>query len=318
MHVDLDLTSDCNFRCRHCGDLARGLLNHGGLPRNIIEALLDDLQTLAVYEVALIGGGEPTVSAHFADTVRGLHERGIRCGVVTNGSCISDAALAAMQKGCEWVRVSLDAATEDTYRKVHKPKGDVGFANVAENIERMIAAMGRRVGVSFLITALNAHEIHAATQLAKAWGAAYMRIRPMQHPRTGRPVILPRLDQLNNQLASAAACGDEQFVVSLGDAIGDLGGASLQPKDYRSCHAQAFGATIAGDGRVYVCSKWRGEVWACVGDLKYERFTALWNGPRRKAVLDVLSPAVACTHVYCHAHPLNLMLSRRLPTPTRL
>ncbi len=309
MHVDLDLTTDCNYRCRHCGDLARGLLNHGGLSRELIDALLDDFRAMAVHEVVLIGGGEPTLSPHFEHAVRGLHDCGIECGVVTNGSGMSAAALDAMRVGCTWVRVSLDAATTETYAKVHNPNDKSTLDTVAENVRRMVLAMGARVGVSFLITPLNIHEIEAAAKLAKAWGASYIRIRPMQHPITGNPLALAGTLDVGAQLDAAVRWRDATFDVSIGESMAIDGRAVMQPKGYQRCRAQAFGATISGEGHVYVCSKWRGEPWACIGDLHVERFSMIWKGARRAALLDALSPARQCERIYCHAHPLNELLA---------
>jgi MoaA/NifB/PqqE/SkfB family radical SAM enzyme len=309
MHVDLDLTTECNYRCRHCGDLARGLLNHGGLSRELLDALLDDLRAMAVHEVVLIGGGEPMLSPYFAHALRSLHEYGIACGVVTNGSGMSDAALEAMRVGCTWVRVSLDAATTETYAKIHNPDDNSTLDTVAENVRRMVTSMGARVGVSFLITPLNMHEIEAATRMAKAWGASYIRIRPMQHPITGNPLALAGTVDVGAQLDAAARWRDAVFDVSIGESMAMNGRAAMQPKGYGRCRAQAFGTTISGEGRVYVCSKWRGEPWACIGDLHEERFAAIWKGARRAALLDALSPARQCEHIYCHAHPLNELLA---------
>lgn len=307
IRVDLDLTSECNYRCRHCGDLARNLLNRGGLPWGIIEPLLDDLAALKVEEVALIGGGEPTLSPHLAKTLRGLRARRIASGVVTNGSCLSDAALDAMATCCAWIRVSLDAASADTYVRVHKPPRDVTFDQVLLNLERMIARMASRVGVSFLITPLNIREVAEAAARVKSMGAAYIRIRPMQHPITGESLALPSRGDLNDELRQAMALADDAFEVSLGEMTDSAatGKNVVQEKRYSRCHAQAFGATIAGDGKVYVCSKWRGEPWACIGDLTCERLWDIWHGDRRRAVTGNLDPSRNCRHVYCHAHALN-------------
>ena len=310
MHVDLDLTSDCNYRCRHCGDLARNLLNRGGLSWDLIEPLLDDLQALRVHEVALIGGGEPTLSPHCVDTLHGLHAREIHTGVVSNGSRLTDTMLDAMDASCDWVRVSLDAGTADIYARVHKPESGVSFEHILATLKRMIERIGRRVGISYLITPLNMHEIALAAQVTKSIGAAYIRIRPMQHPITGAPVSLPSRSDVMMELRRAAAFADDTFEVSLGEMTEPVATRTnaMQPKPYHVCHAQAFGATIAGDGKVYVCSKWRGEAWACIGDLRRERLWAIWHGSQRKEVIATLTPSVKCQHVYCHAHPLNMLL----------
>lgn len=306
LRVDLDLTSDCNYQCRHCGDLARGLLNRGGLSQELIEPLLDDLKVLRVHEVILIGGGEPTRSPHFVETVRGLRQRGLRYGLVTNGSQLTPAMLDALHDGCDWVRISLDAATAKTYAMVHKPEPGIHFENVVANTRRMIERLGSRAGVSYLVTPLNAHELARAARLVKGLGAAYLRVRPMQHPLTGAAVAWPARIDLRAEVKRAKALADGTFQVSIGETMHM--GLEKQEKVYGMCHAQAFATTIAGDGAVYVCSKWRGESWACIGDLREERLWAIWHGARRQKLVQGLNPSRRCQHVYCHAHPLNDVL----------
>lgn len=307
MRVDLDLTSECNYRCRHCGDLARGLLNRGGLSWTAINPLLDDLQRLGAHEVALIGGGEPTLSPHFVETVKGLRARGIGCGLVTNGSRLTSDMLEAMDAGCDWVRVSLDAGTAATYARVHKTGTEVTFEKVIANLRRMIERMGSRVGVAYLITPINAQELAVATALVKAIGAAYIRVRPMQHPITGAAIELPERLNLAREIELAKAHECDAFEVSLGETAWPAAQRSEapQPKPYRRCHAQAFGVTIAGDGKVYACSKWRGQRFACIGDLHLDRLWDIWHGDRRRNAVAKLDPSKRCQNIYCHAHPLN-------------
>src|SRR5690606_26130382 len=155
---------------------------------------------------------------------------------------------------------------------------------------------------SFLITPSNTHEIARAAQLVKSIGAAYIRIRPMQHPISGTPLVMPSRCCLTRELEHARTMADVTFDVSVGEMTEAR--ASVQQKSYHACHAQAFGLTIAGDGKVYVCSKWRGKDWACIGDVHAERLSAIWYGDRRRTVVRGLDPSSTCARVYCHAHPL--------------
>ena len=72
--------------------------------------------------VIIIGGGEPTAYKGFEDIVRHLKAMNIQIGVVTNGSMMKKIeAVAEVLDERDWVRLSLDSGTNETFRAMHKP-----------------------------------------------------------------------------------------------------------------------------------------------------------------------------------------------------
>jgi len=119
--INLDATTICNYRCDHCVDM--DILN-----KNIHyehENLKDSLTYLAekgLRSVIIIGGGEPTAYKGFEDIVRHLKSMNIQIGVVTNGSLMRKIeAVADVLDERDWVRLSLDSGTNETFRAMHKP-----------------------------------------------------------------------------------------------------------------------------------------------------------------------------------------------------
>ena len=119
--INLDVTTACNYRCDHCVDM--DILN-----KNINyehEKLKDSLTYLAekgLRSVIIIGGGEPTAYKGFEDIVRHLKAMNIQIGVVTNGSMLKKIeAVADVLEAKDWVRLSLDSGTNETFRAMHKP-----------------------------------------------------------------------------------------------------------------------------------------------------------------------------------------------------
>ncbi len=119
--INLDVTTACNYRCDHCVDM--DILN-----KNINyehEKLKDSLTYLAekgLRSVIIIGGGEPTAYKGFEDIVRHLKAMSIQIGVVTNGSMMKKIeAVADVLEPRDWVRLSLDSGTNETFRAMHKP-----------------------------------------------------------------------------------------------------------------------------------------------------------------------------------------------------
>ena len=119
--INLDVTTACNYRCDHCVDM--DILN-----KNINyehEKLKDSLTYLAekgLRSVIIIGGGEPTAYKGFEDIVCHLKAMNIQIGVVTNGSMLKKIeAVADVLEAKDWVRLSLDSGTNETFRAMHKP-----------------------------------------------------------------------------------------------------------------------------------------------------------------------------------------------------
>jgi hypothetical protein len=120
--INLDLTTACNYECAHCIDW--DILN--GRAKYEYEKLLESLEqmiALGLRSVILIGGGEPTLHPKFCDTVRFLKERGTEVAIVSNGSRNEKIfEIAGDFNGKDWVRLSLDSGSNDTFIRMHRPK----------------------------------------------------------------------------------------------------------------------------------------------------------------------------------------------------
>lgn len=121
--INLDPTSACNYACDHCVD--KDILNTGR--QYDFEALrqsLDSLHKNGLKSVIIIGGGEPTLYGHFEDLVYFLKERDMQVAVVSNGTGMNRIERIGHLFGKDdWVRLSLDSASEEKFRAMHKPKG---------------------------------------------------------------------------------------------------------------------------------------------------------------------------------------------------
>ena len=110
--INLDLTSACNFACPHCVDSK--IINTGEyLNTEAVKRSLDILQSHGLLSVILLGGGEPTLHKDFDEIVHYIKSMGLQLGIVTNGSKLGRVAnITALLEKHDWVRLSLDAASE--------------------------------------------------------------------------------------------------------------------------------------------------------------------------------------------------------------
>src|SRR5262245_30724380 len=114
LSVNLDLTTACNYACDHCIDLE--ILNSGiAYEEKALRASLAEMARRGLRSVILIGGGEPTVYPGFVAFTRYLKDLGLSVAIVSNGGR-NERILEVVDRfdGRDWVRLSLDAGTDDT------------------------------------------------------------------------------------------------------------------------------------------------------------------------------------------------------------
>src|SRR5688572_14070939 len=138
LSINLDLTTACNYRCDHCIDW--DILNSGVKHRE--DELLNSLQEMAargMRSVILIGGGEPTVYPRFVEIVRFLkQELHQMVAVVSNGGRNDRIFEAAEFLGPgDWVRLSLDSGTDETFQKMHKPRQPITLDQICEWVPKI-------------------------------------------------------------------------------------------------------------------------------------------------------------------------------------
>jgi len=120
----------------------------------VVDAAVKDSAPPAC-NMILIGGGEPTLYPGFAPMVEFCKGLGLQVAVVSNGSR-NDRILAAapfFTKG-DWVRLSLDAGSNEVFRRMHNPSSKtLSLDEICGWIPKIKAVNpDLQVGFSFVIT----------------------------------------------------------------------------------------------------------------------------------------------------------------------
>jgi wyosine [tRNA(Phe)-imidazoG37] synthetase (radical SAM superfamily) len=102
-----------------------------------IEKVIDTLHSHGLLSVILIGGGEPTLHPDFEAVVETIKRKGIQVGIATNGSRLEKIeAIADRLEEKDWVRISIDAASEETFKKLHQPRTKLTLHQILEKAKR--------------------------------------------------------------------------------------------------------------------------------------------------------------------------------------
>ncbi|MGX7823948.1 radical SAM protein [Actinokineospora sp. 24-640] len=312
--VDLDPTTLCDLACPEC--ISSSVLHTGQFGRDRISDLADELSAAGVKAVILIGGGEPLMHRAIGTVIRTLHDGGVALGLVTNGTLIG-RYLDELAGMLSWVRVSIDAATADTYDKFRPSKRKTTvFPLVIENMRRLAERKSGRLGYSFLlmqrfdadgrVTDTNYDEVYAAGVLAKDIGCDYFEMKAMldaEHFTVNQRA--EDIEKVEAQLAALRELEDDSFRLlgSSNWAAVRMGSDPVQPKDYATCATAELRTTITPNG-VYVCPYHRGNERGLIGDIATTPFDRMWA----EADTSVIDPRADCRFV-CARHPTNLAVA---------
>ncbi len=114
---------------------------------------------------------------------------------------------------CDWVRISLDAATADVHHAIH---GSRDFFRIVDNVALLARqSADTLVGLNFVAEPRNYRQIRDFAQLGKSLGVGYASIRCVFDPRHPPPQAMRM--HMRSQAAAARQFEDRDFRVFLGN-----------------------------------------------------------------------------------------------------
>lgn len=329
--INLDLTSACNFRCPHCVD--SGIINTGeSLDLDTVRQSIDMLKDKGLLSVILIGGGEPTLHRDFEEIVRFAKERNLQVGIATNGSRLERVErVAGLLETGDWLRLSLDAAKEDTFRKSHHPASNVTLRGILENAGQIKKSNPKiSLGYSFVIVwegiqynghglTPNINEIPEAVSLAMEYSFDYVSYKPCllrlegsgkeslfdpPDPEREAKVIHEIQARMNEaEMLQSGALKILKSVNLQAMLAGTLHELKVQP---RVCHSQFFRTVLAPSG-VFHCPALRGvplgRIAGSDGYKDRECFSLTHENLDRS--IETFDAGRECSVVVCFYHHVN-------------
>lgn len=318
--VELDPTAACDLACPGC--ISEDLIALGN--RFTDDRLLElgqEMINFGVKAVILIGGGEPLAHRKVGELIALLGKNDVHIGITTNGSFI-DRHLDMIAEYSKWTRVSMDAATEETFARLRPTKGANAknkFQKITSNMRLLAQVKKGKLGYSFLIQTpadgagieSNIPEIYPAAVLARDIGCDYFEVKPSYQFRQGVDHALtkhPRelMEQARTEIARLDELESDTFrVMRAINLEPSLNGVDTpQAKGYKGCPSTQLRTTVTPTG-VFVCPYWRGKEHMRVGDAVTQSFKDLWLGSRRAEVMERLDASKDC-NFHCLRNDTNL------------
>ncbi|SFU55310.1 radical SAM additional 4Fe4S-binding SPASM domain-containing protein [Xenorhabdus koppenhoeferi] len=172
IHVDFDMTNACNLACRHC-HAASGKRQDNELTTAEIKNIISQLHESGVIDLTL-AGGEPFLRPDMSEILAHAQSCfGLYTTVVTNGTLLNKKIIKTLANECPDIsfNISIDGSTPDSldilrHRKNRDQKRrELLFSQIISGAESL-SATGLSLGVSFVVSGMNADELEGVYRLA--------------------------------------------------------------------------------------------------------------------------------------------------------
>lgn len=345
LSINLDVTTACNYRCDHCVDY--DILNTGvRYEHDKLKSSLSEMAARGLKSVIVIGGGEPTVDPGFEDVIRHMKGLGIKVGVVTNGSMMDKIlAVADVLEPEDWVRLSLDSGTNETFAAMHKPrKKHVTLDWICEQIAPIKEKNPNfNLGFSFIIVwndceaneaqiIDNVGEIVEAAERAKKAKFDYISFKPFLNraERNNAEIVGltqdeqavdPVMARIRAEVDKAKAFGGDGFRVieSTNLKVLENGTYANYTDQPRHCHMQFFRQVLSPLG-LFNCPVYRHVDQAKIGE-KHAYADAATLLETQKSTLRLIEAFDAheeCKEVTCLYNHVNWFIEDLIAHPDKL
>jgi len=188
-------TNRCNLACPTCPTGTGKISPLPDLTPEAFGVALDGLPGLR--NLALWNYGEPTMNRHLPGLIAEAKRRGV--GVVKVSSNVhflnGDRGLPLLESGLDVLILSVDGASEETYRRFRQHGS---FARVSESVralcrEKKARGLTKpRIELQFIAMRHNEHELDEIRRLAAEWGVDRLRIKTVGADDPGNRDLVPR------------------------------------------------------------------------------------------------------------------------------
>lgn len=318
IHMRIGIMGACNMRCNFCNFHSPNEENFydlfsfkDSIPTDKAVRLMQEFAATGGRAVTFCGSGECTIHPGYSKICAAAHEAGLRIGLITNGSRLSNPVVAdCIAATHTWVRIGLNAGTAANFKDITRDH-DGTFATFETTPRALRAAAvdpDFRVGFNYVITAQNYTEIRLAAALAARSGAHYVRFEPEFYTALGHQSVEEVMAAVSDALAEVAALGTEDFEVSVPKLDrGPMDQVEAVEGDFEQCHYSRFVTAVGADGNLYPCPQVHLNSRYLIGNVLQDGYLQVLEGGKR-AEWEASNPRRTDLCKSCFYRPQNELL----------
>jgi MoaA/NifB/PqqE/SkfB family radical SAM enzyme len=291
----LETTNRCDSKCQTCIRTFQSLEPPADLTLARVKAVVEQFPVLD--RVVLHGIGEPLLNVEIFEIVEYLKSRSAI--VLFNSDAISltaRRALRLIESGLDELRVSLDAATRQTYRTL---RGVDQFDRVVANVRRLVqlererSRSAPRVSLWFTAARANLPELPAFVRLAADLGVAEIYVQRLVFNGLGLATadnaLHGRLERQERDLLDEAQELARRLNLAirasgLTTPLASLTGETPNRRPWSGCQRPWTLSYVTANGNVLPCciSPWVARDYRALvlGNAFEAPFAGIWNGAR--------------------------------------
>ncbi len=291
IYIEVSPTGTCNHRCVFCAldylEYKPSFLKTGPTLKFISDAAKKGLKS-----IMFAGEGEPLLHKDIMEFILHAKSKNVDTAITTNGVLLDKKRLPALLKNLSWMRISFNAATAESYAKIHQTAaGD--FDKVVFNLKEALKIRKQKnyqctIGAQFLLIDKNFRDVEKMARLAKSIGLDYLIIKPYsQHPfsknRLSKNIDYSKLIGLEKKAAKYSSDGFN--VVFRKHTMMKFN----HERPYKKCLGMPFWAYLSSKGDIYGCSAFLGDKRFYYGNIYKQSFEKIWTGRPRKRLMAYMA-----------------------------
>jgi MoaA/NifB/PqqE/SkfB family radical SAM enzyme len=291
--AQIGITRACNYHCLFCpfhNPSADKGHREADLPKMSYETfarLLGQLRRMGTQGLDICGDGEPLTHPEAMEMIALARQLQFDVTLATNGALLTaQRARQLVDIGVRRMHVSMNAGTEETYRRLHPgaPEGKFEqiIARLGEMAEYAQAECRRPIEVEFsaVLNRANMHEIGLMLQAASRAGAGWLMLILMG-PVQGREDLLLRPEDWLLLEADLERLGQRANEIALRTNLDSLrpGASAAGTRSVYEripCYIGHEYALILADGNVVFCC----QCSRPLGNLQQDSFEEIWKSER--------------------------------------
>ncbi|WPC75036.1 radical SAM/SPASM domain-containing protein [Vibrio porteresiae] len=116
-NIHLEITSDCNIRCKHCY-MSAGKKNATYIDKVDIDKFFNEIDLDRVDENIVVTGGEPLIHPEINEIISGLNSKGFKVCLFTNGLMINHSNIDFLKNNINSIQLSMEGVSQNAYEDI--------------------------------------------------------------------------------------------------------------------------------------------------------------------------------------------------------
>ncbi len=288
VYMEISPMGTCNHRCTFCAlDFMEYEVRY--LDASILKEMLSEMGELGLKSVMYAGEGEPLLHKRIAEITEHTKKSGIDVAFTTNAVLLSKAMSEKILPYTEWIKVSINAGSRESYSKIHRAKPE-DFDKVIKNMTDAVKVREENgyscaLGMQMVLLPDNANTVLDLAKTAKDIGIDYLVIKPYSHQDLSKTedykdIRYEKYLTLADQLKKF---NDKNFNTVF--RINTMKKWDDGDRSYNRCLALPFWSYIDSGGGVWGCSAYLGDDRFLYGNINESSFKKIWESEKRERSL---------------------------------